>query len=196
MLFTPDVREALGAAVDLVNSMQPDSLSSLESLQGFYDRWGYTGQRPDSAAELHAVREIRMPLRRLLTADRDTAVDLINTILREQQALPQLVRHDPLGWHIHAISEDRPMHQRVLVETAMAMTDLVRLDEMSRLSECASDTCDGIVLDLSRNRSRRFCSTTCGNREAQAAHRARVSGAGRPMVLGGSHNRSPEGSAD
>ena len=192
MLFTPDVREALGAAVDLVNSMQPDSLTSLESLQGFYDRWGYTGQRPDSAAELHAVRDIRAPLRRLLTADRDTAVELINTILREQRALPQLVRHDPLGWHIHAISEDRPMHQRVLVETAMAMTDIVRLDEMSRLSQCASDTCDGLVLDLSRNRSRRFCSTTCGNREAQAAHRARVSGADRPIARDASQNGSPE----
>ena len=32
------------------------------------------------------------------------------------------------------------------------------------------------LLDLSRNRSRRFCSTTCGNREAQAAFRARRAG--------------------
>jgi predicted RNA-binding Zn ribbon-like protein len=29
------------------------------------------------------------------------------------------------------------------------------------------------VLDLSRNRSRRFCSTTCSNRAAVAAYRAR-----------------------
>jgi predicted RNA-binding Zn ribbon-like protein len=87
-----------------------------------------------------------------------------------------LVRHDHLDWHIHAISEDRPMHERVLVETAMAMVDVVRADEISRLRGCEARDCEGLVLDLSRNRSRRFCSTTCGNREAQAAHRARQSG--------------------
>jgi predicted RNA-binding Zn ribbon-like protein len=36
-----------------------------------------------------------------------------------------------------------------------------------------ADDCEAIVLDLSRNRSRRFCSTSCGNRVAVAAYRAR-----------------------
>ena len=46
-----------------------------------------------------------------------------------------------------------------------------------RLREAAGDDdCDGIVLDLSRNRSKRFCSTTCGNRNAVAAYRARQAG--------------------
>ena len=42
---------------------------------------------------------------------------------------------------------------------------------------CADGTdedCDGIVLDLSRNRSRRYCSTLCSNRNAVAAYRART----------------------
>ena len=55
----------------------------------------------------------------------------------------------------------------------MAMIDVIRADEMSRLGVCADDDCEGVVLDLSRNRSRRFCSTTCGNRDAVAAYRAR-----------------------
>jgi predicted RNA-binding Zn ribbon-like protein len=38
---------------------------------------------------------------------------------------------------------------------------------------CADDRCEGLVLDLSRNRSRRYCSTTCANRNAVAAYRAR-----------------------
>jgi predicted RNA-binding Zn ribbon-like protein len=177
VLFTPDVGEALGAAVDLVNSADPDTLTTIASLQDFYDRWGYTGHRPASEDELAAVRAIRLRVRALLTAERSRAVDLINAILREQRALPQLVRHDHLDWHIHAISEDRPMHERILVETAMAMVDVIRRDELSRLLSCAAAGCDGLVLDLSRNRSRRFCSITCGNREAQAAHRARKSAA-------------------
>ena len=55
----------------------------------------------------------------------------------------------------------------------MAMIDVIRADETSRLATCADPDCDGVVLDLSRNRSRRFCSTTCTNRAAVAAYRAR-----------------------
>jgi predicted RNA-binding Zn ribbon-like protein len=55
----------------------------------------------------------------------------------------------------------------------MAMVDVIRADENSRLARCDAADCDDIVLDLSRNRSRRYCSTTCGNREAVAAYRAR-----------------------
>jgi predicted RNA-binding Zn ribbon-like protein len=100
-------------------------------------------------------------------------VGLVNVLLSQARAVPQLVRHDAHDWHIHAIDLDAPLDERILVETAMAMIDVIRADEMSRLGICADDTCEGIVLDLSRNRSRRFCSTTCGNRNAVAAYRAR-----------------------
>ena len=62
---------------------------------------------------------------------------------------------------------------RIKIETAMAMIDVIRADETSRLGVCADGGCDGVVLDLSRNRSRRYCSTACGNRNAVAAYRAR-----------------------
>ena len=56
----------------------------------------------------------------------------------------------------------------------MAMTDVIRADELSRFGRCDDEDCDGIVLDLSRNRSRRYCSTACTNRNATAAYRARA----------------------
>jgi predicted RNA-binding Zn ribbon-like protein len=71
------------------------------------------------------------------------------------------------------VSSDAPLVTRVTVETAMAMVDVVRTDELSRLGVCADDGCGGLVLDLSRNRSRRYCSVACGNRNAVAAYRAR-----------------------
>jgi predicted RNA-binding Zn ribbon-like protein len=169
VVFTPDTEEALGAAVALLNA----DMTTVDQLLAYFDEWGYTGVRPRTKADLEQVRAVLPRLRELLTADRDTAVGLINAILAEQRAVPQLVRHDHLDWHIHAISYDRPMHERIQVETAMAMVDVVRADEMGRLQICAARDCDDLVLDLSRNRSRRFCSTTCGNREAQAAYRAR-----------------------
>jgi len=94
-------------------------------------------------------------------------------MLSEARAVPQLVRHGDFDWHIHAIDQEQPLDRRILVETAMAMIDVIRADEMSRLAVCADDTCEAVVLDLSRNRSKRFCSTTCGNRNAVAAYRAR-----------------------
>lgn len=157
------------------SALEPDTLTTVAELSALFTDFGYTGRHDADAAELESVREIRDELRTLLTATRDEAVDLVNQMLLEERALPQLRRHDTFDWHLHAVSDDDPLPKRIRVETAMAMIDLIRSDELSRLGLCADDDCDGIVLDLSRNRSRRFCSTTCGNRNAVAAYRARQS---------------------
>lgn len=174
MIFTPDTEAALLAAVELANSgLEPDTMSSVEDLDRYFVRWTYTGSHTHTQAELDAVRALRAPLRALFTGSREDAVATVNRMLAEAGAVPQLVRHDDLDWHIHAIGPDAPLDTRIMVETAMAMVDVVRADEMSRFSVCADADCEGVVLDLSRNRSRKFCSTACGNRNAVAAYRSR-----------------------
>jgi predicted RNA-binding Zn ribbon-like protein len=176
VLFTHDTEMSLRAAVALTNSaLEPDTLTTAADLVAFLDEHDNTGARHGDTAELDAVRALRPRLRTLLTSDRDTAAALVNELLAETNALPQLARHSGYDWHIHAVAMDAPVATRVAVETAMAMVDLIRSDEMSRLAVCADPDCEGVVLDLSRNRSRRFCSTTCGNRAAVAAYRARQS---------------------
>jgi predicted RNA-binding Zn ribbon-like protein len=173
VVFAHDTAEALESAVFLSNSeLEPDTLTTLTELSAFYDRFGYTGARP-TASDLEAVRAIRTPLRTLFMCTRDEAVPLVNDILAAQGALPQLARHGDSDWHIHATTQDRPLAERILVETAMAMIDVIRADEMKRFDHCAIDDCDGVVFDLSRNRSRKYCTVTCTNRAAQAAFRAR-----------------------
>ena len=177
MRFTHDTEVSLQAAVALVNSAEdPDTLTTVEELDAFYGRFQYTGRRDGDRAELAAVRALRPTLRELLTSERDEAVALVNGLLADAHALPQLVRHDAWDWHLHAVAPDRPFATRVAVETAMAMIDVLRAGETSRLGICADDTCAGLVLDLSRNRSRRFCSIVCGNRVAVAAYRSRQRG--------------------
>lgn len=175
MLFTDDTDAALQAAVALANSTdgpgQP--LGSVDDLSAFLQAWSYTGRHDATAAELEAVRRLRPALKAMLLAERDEAAAIVNGMLAKAKALPQLQRHGHWDWHLHAVGPDRPLDERVVVETAMAMVDVIRADEMSRLARCAADDCDDVVLDLSRNRSRRYCSTTCGNREAVAAYRAR-----------------------
>jgi predicted RNA-binding Zn ribbon-like protein len=174
VVFTHDTELALQAAVELVNTgVAPDTLTTVDDLDAWYAAFSYTGSRRHDRAELDEVRALRPVLRDLLTSDRDRVAETVNAMLREERALPQLVRHEPFDWHLHAVSPDASLASRITVETAMAMVDVVRADEISRLGICADDTCDGLVLDLSRNRSRRYCSTACGNRNSVAAYRAR-----------------------
>jgi predicted RNA-binding Zn ribbon-like protein len=174
VVFTQDTEAALLAAVALVNSgSAPDTMTTVDELAAYLDEHEFTGTRAGDAAELASVRALRPRLRELLTADRDTAAGLVNDLLGEEHALPQLVRHGEHDWHVHAVAPDAPLATRIAVEAAMAMIDVIRADEMSRLDVCADPDCDGLVLDLSRNRSRRFCSTACTNRAAVAAYRAR-----------------------
>ncbi|MEI5674621.1 MULTISPECIES: CGNR zinc finger domain-containing protein [Nocardioides] len=179
MVFAHDTEMALQAAATLANSaLDPDTLETVADLDEMYARFEYTGRHERTRAELDEVRALRPRLYALLTADRDRAVELVNEMLAEARALPRLVRHDRWDWHLHAVADDAPLATRFLVETAMAMIDVIRADEMSRLDICADDDCEGVVLDLSRNRSRRFCSNSCGNRNAVAAYRARQAASG------------------
>jgi predicted RNA-binding Zn ribbon-like protein len=174
VLFAYDTEWSLRAAVALVNSgEEPDTLVEIAQLDAWYDEHGFTGRRDGDEAELHALRVLRPVLRELLTASRDDAAELVNQLLADAGALPQLLRHDGLDWHIHAVPADAPLDRRVAVEVAMAMIDVIRANELSRLSVCADARCECLVLDLSRNRSRRYCDTTCANRNAVAAYRAR-----------------------
>ncbi|GAB3693718.1 CGNR zinc finger domain-containing protein [Angustibacter aerolatus] len=158
----------------LVNSAEPpDTLTTSAQLDAWFTEFDSTGRHDRDAAELASVQALRPVLRELLTSDRDRAVELLNRMLADARAVPQLVRHGDVDWHVHAVPSDAPLATRVLVEVALAMVDVVRGDELSRLGVCADDDCECLVLDLSRNRSRRYCSTTCGNRNAVAAYRAR-----------------------
>lgn len=181
MLFAHDTEVALAGAAALVNTdgdvefSDGEQLPDVAALDAFIDGWGWTGQRKHDADELAAVRALRPRLRKIWEAEEDEVVDIINALLREARALPQLVRHDEWNYHLHATPPAAPLATRMAVEAAMAVVDVVRSGELSRLRICASPTCRDVVVDLSKNRSKRFCDGNCGNRAAVAAYRARKS---------------------
>lgn len=171
MLFAHDTVRALTAAVALVNS--GPALSTPEQLTEFVHAWAWTGAHTGSQAELVEVQALRPRLSQLWRSDDEQAVALINELLAEGRALPQLTRHDGYGWHLHATPSDAPLADRMAVEAAMAMVDVLRMGELDRLRTCAAADCDDVLVDLSRNRSRLFCDGGCGNRANVAAYRAR-----------------------
>ena len=174
MIFTDDTQEGLRAAVWLVNSAEdPDTLVDLDDERAFLREFPYTGRLDRDEDELVSLRRLRPRLRSMLLAPRDEMAELVNAALAESRLTPRLLRHDGVDWHLHAVADEHPLAERVLIETAMALIDVIRAEEGSRLSVCADDTCLAIALDLSRNRSKRYCSTTCANRNAVAAYRAR-----------------------
>ena len=177
MLFSHDTEVVLQAAAALVNTAGPgaEELPDVRALDEFARGWGWTGQRLGTEAELQAVRDLRPWLRELWLAGRDRAVRLVNQLLREADAVPQLVRHGEWDYHLHATPADAPLATRIAVEAAMAFTDVIRADELGRLGICEYPGCGNVVLDLSKNRSRRYCEGRCGNRAAVAAYRPRKS---------------------
>ena len=180
MLFTHDTELALAAAAAWVNTANgTEQLPDLHALDAFVAEWGWTGGRTHDGEELAAVRALRPRLRALWELDRDGVVGLVNDLLVEFQALPQLVRHDQWDYHLHATPSAAPLAARMAVEAAMAFVDMVRADELGRLRTCGNDDCSDVLVDLSRNRSKRYCDLTCGNRAAVRAYRSRGAAAGR-----------------
>ncbi|WP_435200116.1 CGNR zinc finger domain-containing protein [Janibacter sp. GS2] len=176
MTFAYDTDVALRTAAALVNTGSPDedSLTTTQALQEFFIEWGWTGRHDGSEAELAAVRALRGRLRAVwLAAGEEAFVAEVNALLRSGRALPQLVEHGDYGWHVHAADSDASLARRMQVEAAMAFVDVIRAGELSRLRVCAADDCVHVLVDLSRNRSKRYCEGGCGNRLAAAAYRSR-----------------------
>jgi predicted RNA-binding Zn ribbon-like protein len=175
MIFAHDTEVSLTAAAALVNTGRNggEELSDVAALDRFVTRWRWTGERAYDQAELAAVHRLRRRLDRIWGATADQAAELVNTLLREASALPQLVKHDGWDYHIHATPPEAPLADRMAVDAAMAFADVIRSGQLERLRVCAADDCGNVHVDLSKNHSRRFCGTTCANRVNVAAYRTR-----------------------
>jgi predicted RNA-binding Zn ribbon-like protein len=175
MAFTHDTELSLSATAALVNTGRAavDEMPDVAALDAFIAHWQWSGSRTHEPAELASVLRLRERLDRLWEMTADEAVILVNTLLADANALPQLVKHDGWDYHIHATSPDAPLADRMAVDAAMAIADVIRVGEFGRLRVCAADDCEDVVVDLSKNRSRRFCSLTCANRVNVAAYRSR-----------------------
>lgn len=184
-LFAHDTEVALGSAAALVNTSSArtgEALGDVDDLRTFVERWGWTGRVRADTAELAAVRDLRPRLRGVwalaAAGDEDAVAGEVNDVLAAAHAVPQAVRHDGWSWHLHATPPEAPLERRMAVEAAMALVDVLRAGELGRLRVCGAADCDHVMVDLSRNASRRYCSTTCANRVNVAAFRSRRSADG------------------
>ena len=179
MLVTHDTQCALDTLVDLLNTA-PDAcghegLADLAALHGFVARYEISEVDALTEADLAAVRRVRADLHAIFRADTpEAAAEQVNALVARAGTTPRLTNHGGHGWHMHYFAPRAALAEHLAAESGMALAFIVVAGERERLRYCEAPDCARVFVDLSRNRSRRYCdSRTCGNRLHVAAYRAR-----------------------
>ncbi len=189
MELAHDTEHALATIVDLVNtraaetgavdggSERPhaDGLADLADLQALVDRQEISDADALTPDDLAAVRRLRERLHAVfLATDEAAAVELVNQLVADGRTTPRLTDHDGWPLHIHYYAPGARLAEHLAADCGMALAFVLASGELARLAVCAAPDCERVLVDLSRNRSKRYCdSRTCGNRLHVAAYRAR-----------------------
>lgn len=180
MTFSHDTEQALGTLVRLVNTLpgptsQVDDLTTVEDLEKFVHEREFSAVSNLTSADLQEVRALRPLFAPVFTTDSDAeAATLVNTIVARGTSTPKLTNHDGHPWHIHYSRDEASLACRITVECGIALAQVIAAGERERLRRCEAPDCDDALIDLSRNRSKRYCDArTCGNRLHVAAYRER-----------------------
>jgi predicted RNA-binding Zn ribbon-like protein len=179
VLFAHDIEHSLACVVDLVNTGSTtsgqDRLGDLEDLQSFVRRHEVSEVGALTRTDLVAVRALRERIRPVFAAHDDAAAAaLVNALVAESPVTPRLTDHNGYAWHVHYFAPGAALAEHLAVDCGMALAHLISVGERERLRTCEAPDCDQALVDLSRNRSKRYCDArTCGNRMHVAAYRER-----------------------
>ena len=131
--------------------------------------------------DLEALRELRGEFRAFFVAcsrgNGAEAAARLNELLIQHPVHPQLSGHDGQPWHVH-YTESGSMADKYAAGAAMGLA--VRLADLGilRFGVCQATPCQGVFIDTSASRTRRYCSDRCTNRANVTAFRARKRGEG------------------
>ncbi|WP_019545086.1 CGNR zinc finger domain-containing protein [Streptomyces sulphureus] len=173
-------------AVRLVNTERPaldeDSLTSLDAVRQLAGFQSHIVRRV-TESDLTRLRAVRSRLRAVFTAasegDEVRAVDLLNALLVEFPASPQISGHETTGpggrprWHMHLAEHPASAAAGYAATACMGLAFLLTGVGADRLGICQAPPCRNAYVDTSTNRSRRYCSDRCATRANVAAYRAR-----------------------
>ncbi|MFD8600216.1 CGNR zinc finger domain-containing protein [Kitasatospora sp. NPDC059646] len=183
MLFDSHMRTLLDASAALINALTdgeargrrylaPQGAERVGAVRAALSAGADLGPREaDRLAETaHALRTVF----EAVAADRiDDAAPVLNALLRETGARPQLDRTPGEPWQVHFHGSDDSYAVGWSAGCATGLAMALGGDYAGRLGVCAAPHCDRVYVDTSRNAGRQFCSTACQNRVKAATFRAR-----------------------
>ena len=120
-----------------------------------------------------AAREMRGVFEAMEDGRVDDAATVVNKLLRETGARPQLDRVPGEPWQVHFHGSDDTYGVGWTAGCATALALAVGSELAGRLGVCTAPHCDRVYVDASRNAVRQFCSAPCQSRVKAAAFRAR-----------------------
>jgi predicted RNA-binding Zn ribbon-like protein len=166
--------EAFANTVDL--DLGTDDLSAPEQLSAFLAAHGLLAQGTAvTARELDRALRVRAGIREMLGANVGDA-PAPGAVAAADDVLRELPVHVAVGGDGPALSPapGLPPVEGALTRIAIAWSTLVTTGDAARLKRCAEHTCGWVFWDVSKNRSRRWCSMrVCGNRSKARAYAAR-----------------------
>lgn len=115
----------------------------------------------------------------LHAGDVDAAAGRLNDLLANHPAQPHLAKEDG-RWRLHHHPVDAALVSMWTSICAEGMARMIGAGYGDRFGICEGTGCRRVFLDVSKNGSRRFCSTTCQNRVKAAAFRQRQGASARP----------------
>ncbi len=179
MTFSHDIEHSLQTIVDLVNTDPAyngrEALPDVDALEAFVVEHRISNAERLTSRDLGGVHKVRRRFGRFFgLQDASMAAALANELLANATVEPRLTNHDDYDWHVHYFAPDARLAEHLSIDGSMAFAHVVTANEIDRLRLCEAPTCRAVLLDLSRNRSKRYCdASTCGNRLHVAAYRER-----------------------
>ena len=179
MPFNHDTEHSLACVVDLVNSAPgpgtEDELPDVDALHDFVLKHDVSDVGRLTVRDVDAVHALRERIRPVFESESDAAAAaLVNRLVAEAPVIPRLTDHDGYAWHMHYFAPGASLAEHLAVDCGMALAHVLAAAERERLRRCEAPDCDQVLVDLSRNRSKRYCDArTCGNRLHVAAYRER-----------------------
>lgn len=178
MDFASYTDASVALMVELANTYDlkrtpPERLSTPADLREFLHRHRMLGPNPVDAQDLEDVRGLRDEIRAVFAAaDEEVALDRLNAVLAAARVVPRVVSRGGGHRELFFAPAEAPLARRVACDAGIGLA-MMLTEHADRLKTCAADPCRNVFVDLSRNRSRRWCSETCAARVNVAAYRAR-----------------------
>jgi predicted RNA-binding Zn ribbon-like protein len=165
----PDVhpRELLNSYHDLVSWGQQAQLLTEQEAQQLLEE---AARRPlEASGDLRRAIAIRESIFRIFKSvaeeisPEENDLDVLSAAVADTQTHARIVaREDGFTWKL--IGDENNL-DRILWPIVRSAADLLTSDELDDVRVCASDTCNWLFMDTSKNHSRRWCDMkSCGNR--------------------------------